>query len=595
MNIPRRIESLRRLMDSSGVDAYIVTGSDPHGSEYPPAGWRTREWISGFSGSAGIVAVTKDCAGLWTDFRYWIQASDELSGSGIDLFKDGRDGVAAIQDWLADNLTSGDKVGFNGRTVLMETAGKWNTKLQDSGIGMVSDLDLINDIWTDRPPCSEAAVIELDEDETGESRAFRLERLKTALELEDTDSWIGIGLDSTAWLLNVRGGDVSYSPVVTGFIICSAGKFVWYTNQTRLDENLKNSLYEDGVQTADYDGFFPALKKIPESSRILIDPQSLTKAVMDHLPAVTKIKTAKDPVILMKARKNAVEVSNITRAMEKDGVAMVRFLINLEKSMEEGQKLTELDAAAMLLEERSAIPGFLEESFSPVPAFGPHAAICHYEASSESALTLQSGANLFLIDSGGQWEEGTTDITRTISLGKPTEMQIKDYTLTLKGHIAVSRARFPQGTRGYQLDALARNALWQEGINYGHGTGHGVGYRLNVHEGPHRLSPAAIDVALEPGMVVSNEPGVYRENQYGIRIENLLICREDISNEFGTFLAFDTLTLAPYDSRLINTELLNEEELNWVNEYHSEVSRRLSPMLEKDQRDWLNLRTAPLL
>lgn len=582
-------------MDSAGVDAYIITGSDPHASENPPSRWRTREWISGFTGSSGIVAVTRDKAGLWTDFRYWIQASGELKKSGVELFRDGQDGIPRIQDWLAETLSSDVKVGYDGRTVSARTASEWDEKFRDRGIGMVTDLDLISDIWTDRPSLAMAPVVELEEDETGESRSSRLDRLKESLESGDADTWLGISLDSVAWLLNVRGGDVPYNPVVTGYLIISPGKVVWYTSENRIPENLKNSLNEDGVEIAPYDDFFPVLENLPGSSRILIDHQSVTLAVLDRLPENVKIITGKDPVILMKARKNAVEASRISRAMEKDGVAMVCFLMDLEKAMAEGRTPTELDAAALLREHRSSIPGFLGESFTAIPAFGAHGAICHYEAVPEGVFTLEAGPNLFLIDSGGQWEEGTTDITRTVTLGTPTGAQIRDYTLILKGHIALSRARFPKGTRGYQLDTIARTALWEEGIDFGHGTGHGVGYRLNVHEGPQRISPAPVDVAIEPGMVISNEPGVYREGSYGIRIENLLICREDIVTEFGTFLAFDTLTLAPYDRRLIDTELLDKGEIRWVNEYQAEVFRRLSPMLEIEKKDWLNIQTAPLV
>ncbi|MCK5735246.1 MAG: aminopeptidase P family protein, partial [Spirochaetaceae bacterium] len=563
MTTPQRINSLRRLMVSSGVDAYIINGSDPHGSEYPSKRWRTREWISGFSGSAGIVVVTGEKAGLWTDFRYWIQASAELAESGIELYREGEEGVSGIGEWLSEILPSGSIVGFDGRTVSAKTAGEWNEIFQEREIQTDSSLDLINSLWADRPAVSKAAVIELKEEISGEARLLRMERLILALEKEQTDSWIGIGLDSTAWLLNVRGADVPYNPVVNGFLIYTAGVFTWYTDESRIPDELLKSLTADGVLTGDYNAFFPALRQISTDSRVLIDPQSITRAVLDELPRGIKIKTAADPVILMKSCKNEIEASRTSKAMEKDGVAMVRFMIKLEKAMGEGVSLTELDAAGMLLEERSSLPGFLEESFSPIPAFGSHGAICHYEATPEGAFKLEAGSNLLLLDSGGQWEEGTTDITRTIALGSPSEMQIMDYTLTLKGHISLSVARFPRGTRGYQLDALARNALWQQGINYGHGTGHGVGYRLNVHEGPHKISPAPIDVPLLPGMVVSNEPGVYRENKYGIRIENLLICREDITTEFGSFLAFDTLTLAPYDRRLIDTGLLNEGEIKW--------------------------------
>jgi Xaa-Pro aminopeptidase len=580
-------------MDSSGIDAYIFNGSDPHGSEYPCSRWRSREWISGFTGSAGSVVVTADKAGLWTDFRYWIQAPSELSGSGIELFRDGEEGTPDIGEWIAGELPTGSVLGYDGRTVTAKTAGEWDEKMRQRGIRVNSSLDLAEPLWTGRPALPGAPVIELTYEETGESRSSKMQGLAEALKKEDADSWIGIALDSAAWLLNVRGGDVPYNPVVNGFLIFTGNRLTWFTDENRLPDSLKQALDKDGIATAAYDDFFSALEYIPGNAKILIDPESITRAVMDRLPQNVTLRIGPDPVLVMKACKNEVEISRINRAMEKDGAAMVRFMMRLEKAMDEGERLTELDAAAMLLEERSALPGFLEESFSPIPAFGAHGAICHYEAKPEGNSTLEPGPNLLLLDSGGQWEEGTTDITRTFALGKPSDQQIRDYTLTLKGHVALSVIRFPRGSRGYQLDALARSALWQEGINYGHGTGHGVGYRLNVHEGPHRISPAPVDVALLPGMVVSDEPGVYRENLYGIRIENLLLCREDITTEFGSFLAFDSLTLAPYDRSLIDTALLCENEIRWIDAYHSEVLKRLSPLLNEEETHWLQAACAP--
>jgi len=581
-------------MKTSGVDAYIINGSDPHGSEYPSKRWRTREWISGFTGSAGTVVFTAGKAGLWVDFRYWIQAPSELSGSGIELFRDGEEGVPGLAEWLSDNLASGSLVAFDGRTVSVQTAEEWENRLQESDIRVDSSRDFVSELWKDRPGEPSAPVIELTEEICGESRSTRLKRLVEILEKEKTDSWVGIALDSSAWLLNIRGSDVPYNPVVNGFLIYAEERFIWFTDMSRISESLTTGLERDGVLPADYNEFYPALGKIPAGSGILIDPRSITRAVIDHLPDNVRVKNMTDPVILMKARKNNVEASQISKAMVKDGVAMVRFLIRLERAMEEGRVLTEMDAADMLLEERSSLPGFLEESFAPIPAFGSHGAICHYEATSEGAFTLESGPNLLLLDSGGQWEEGTTDITRTIALGKPSEMQIRDYTLTLKGHVALATARFPRGTRGYQLDTLARGPMWQEGINFGHGTGHGVGFRLNVHEGPHRISTAPVDVALEPGMVVSDEPGIYRENSYGIRIENLLICREDIKTEFGAFLAFDTLTLAPYDRQLIDSGLLSEDEIQWINQYHERVFSTLGSLLDDAEQRWLKAACAAL-
>jgi Xaa-Pro aminopeptidase len=581
-------------MTEAGIDAYIATGSDPHGSEHPPSGWRTREWISGFTGSSGTVVVTAEEAGLWTDFRYWIQATGELPDDLVRLHKDGEPDVLSLQDWLAEVLENGDTVGMDGRTVSLEDAESWEARLSDAGIRMRTDMDLIGDIWTDRPKRGGEPVKELSEDETGESRQTRIHRLKAALSKSGCNTWIGIGLDSIAWLLNIRGRDIPHNPVVLGFLLLDVSGCTWFTDIHRVPDDVVFALGEDGVRLSSYDGFFQAISSLPSESRILADKKNLSRAVSDHIPPDLVIRYAPDPVIAMKARKNPTEASRISRAMEKDGIAMLRFMMDFRRMIEAGESIDELGAADVLREYRSAIPGYLEDSFSSIPAFGAHGAICHYEAKPESAFVIEKGKSLFLLDSGAQWEEGTTDITRTFSLGEPTAQMKRDYTLVLKGHIALSRIQFPRGTRGYQLDTIARSALWAEGLDYGHGTGHGVGYRLNVHEGPQRLSPAPLDVALEPGMVVSNEPGLYREDQYGIRIENLMICRESHTGEFGTFFAFETLTLAPYERELIDSSLLDEAELEWMNTYHAQVYNRLKPMLEEDERTWLAKRIAPI-
>lgn len=581
-------------MSGAGIDAYLVTGSDPHGSENPPSSWRTREWISGFTGSAGTVVVTSSTAGLWTDFRYWIQAPLELEESGISLFRENAEGVPLLEDWLADNLPKGALVGVDGRTIPAGRARDIEIRLGKAGIELSAGMSPWDELWELRPSLPDFPAVELGADESGESRTERLTRLRQALKAAGADTWIGTALDSVAWLLNVRGGDIPNNPVITGYIIVKETEVSWFVDETKLPLSLKDSLAEDLVTVVPYDDFYPQLAALNSSARILLDPDMLSRSVRDGLPEGISIIEGDDPVVLMKAVKNQVEAAQTCRAMEKDGVAIVRFVRELGIRLEDGEHFTEIEAAQLLLEKREAIPGFLDESFSPIPAVGGHGAICHYEAKEEGVGILEKGSGVFLIDSGGQWEEGTTDITRTLSLGSTTDEQKKDYTLVLQGHVALSMARFPRGTRGYQLDTLARMFLWQEGRDFGHGTGHGVGYRLNVHEGPQRISTHPIDVAIIPGMIVSNEPGVYREDRYGIRIENLLICREDTRNEFGTFLVFDTLTLAPYDRRLIETSMLNDIEISWIDTYHAEVFKRLSPMLETPEAEWLAQETAAL-
>ena len=542
----------------------------------------------------GTVAVSSDDAGLWTDFRYWIQAADELKNSDINLFRVGDEDFPTLENWLAANLSAGSRIGVDGRTITSSRAMEIEKRLNKAGISLVTDQSAMDRLWTGRPELPATMAVELDEDESGDTRGNRLNRLRESLSAEGADTWIGIGLDSAAWLLNVRGGDVPYSPVLVGFLIAGPEYTTWFTDESKLPEDVRQSLGEDGIIIAPYGDFENSVASLAPDSVILADHSSISRAVIDRLPDGIRIIEGRDPVIDMKARKNKVETANISRAMEKDGVAMVRFFIELEKNLEAGGRPDELEAASMLLDQRKAIPGFLGESFSPIPAVGGHGAICHYEARPGSVDRLRKGSGLFLIDSGGQWEEGTTDITRTLSLGTPTKRQIADYTLTLKGHVALSRARFPRGTRGYQLDTLARMFLWEQGMNFGHGTGHGVGYRLNVHEGPQKISPHPVDVVIEEGMLISNEPGVYREGEYGIRIENLVLCREDRVTEFGAFLAFDTLTLAPYDRRLIDVAMLSGDERAWIDAYHEEVNARLAPMLEEEERVWLEEHTAPL-
>lgn len=575
-------------MRRSKLDAYLITGLDPHISEFPPERWRSREWISGFTGSSGLLAITKNRAGLWTDFRYWVQASNQLVGSGIELFRDGREGIPGIHDWISEELPDGGRVGIDGRTVTFRMMSEWKEAFRDSSVDIVTKVDLLEEIWDGRPSLPNSEVYELDA--AGETRLSRLNRLTAALDIIGMDTWIGVSLDSIAWLLNIRGEDIRYVPVVLGYLILSRGRTVWYTNEGRLSERLRASLARDGVETAPYEDFFPTLGRLREGSKILLDDRYITQAVADWLAREVVSKFGNDPVVMMKSRKNEVETAQIRRAMVKDGIALIRFMIGLESALHEGKRLTELALREMLDAKRAELEGFCGNSFTPIVAYGANAALVHYGGEGNKRLKLDS--ELLLVDSGAQWEEGTTDITRTLVPGEPKPEQIRDYTLVLKGHIAVSRARFPRGTRGYQVDALGRAALWAEGMDCGHGLGHGVGYRLGVHEGPQRLSPEPVDVALEPGMVVSNEPGVYREGLWGIRIENLLLCRECFDGDFGKFLGFETLTLAPYELKLVDAGMLDDGEIAWIDEYHRRVRDCLGPLLSVEERGWLESKTA---
>ena len=590
--VQERMNLLRAAMRRSGLNAYIITGLDPHLSEFPPKRWQSREWISGFTGSSGLLVITMNRAGLWTDFRYWIQASSQLSDSDIELFRAGREGVPEIHNWILGELRDGGRVGIDGCTVTLRMMREWREAFGNSCVDIVTGVDLLGEIWEERPSLPNSDVYELDLDVVGETRLSRLNRLTAALNVVGTDTWIGVALDSIAWLLNIRGDDIQYVPVVVSYLIFSEERAVWYTNRERLPARLMISLTQDGVEIAPYEDFFPALGRLRKGSRVLLDGRYITQAVLDRLAPEVIPKFGDDPVVMMKSRKNEVEIAQIRRAMIKDGIALIRFMIELENALYEGRKPTEIMVREMLNAKRMELEGFCGNSFTPIVAYGANAALVHYGG--ERDERLESESKLLLVDSGAQWEEGTTDVTRTFVLGEPDLGQIQDYTLVLKGHIAVSQARFPRGTRGYQVDALGRAALWAEGMDCGHALGHGVGYRLGVHEGPQKLSQNPVDVPLEPGMIVSNEPGVYRENLRGVRIENLLFCCELFDGDFGKFFGFETLTLAPYEMKLVDIAMLNDDEKAWIDEYHRRVCDRLDPFLSVEERGWLESRTASI-
>lgn len=576
-------------MADAGFDACIIAGSDPHGNEIPSKRWQTREWISGFTGSSGTVVVTKDFAGLWTDFRYWTQAAQELSGTEIRLFRSFEPGVPTPEEWLVKNLKPGSLVAFDGQTIRYADAEKWVAAFRNADISFDSSRDLLEDIWPDRPSMPANPVIELSEDESGESRRQRIKRLRLKLQEAGADTWIAAALNLQAWLLNIRGSDIPHTPVVYGYIIVRPDSIRWYTDPERLSSELTLSLESDDIQVVPYGDFTHEAASLPENCRILADPELLSWSVVSHLSA--KSIHAPDPVELMKAERNPVELEFTRDAMKKDGAALVKLFIDLERRLSQGEDVGEIQAIELLRKHRETLPGFLGESFSTIAAAGANAALCHYEAKPENQGYLNSTGNIFLLDCGCQWREGTTDITRTVSFNQPSPEERRDYTRVLKAHIALSRIRFPAGTCGYQLDAIARAGLWQQGIDFGHGAGHGVGFRLGVHEGPQSISPKPVDVKLEPGMVVSNEPGIYREGFYGIRIENLMACRRDEKTEFGQFLSFETLSLAPYQRSLIDADLLDSEEIQWIDEYHASVREKLAPLLEADEAAWLEKAT----
>ena len=590
MTVNDKLTALRTKMKKRGLKAYVIFSSDPHGSEYVSRHWRCRSWISGFTGSAATVVVTLEEAGLWTDFRYFIQAATELSGSEIQLFKMGEPGTPSTIDWLSTQLELGSVVGMDGRTLTLKDWEAMALAFTPKQIRIDGQDDLIGELWVDRPAEALEPVWTLSDEEAGQGSLEKVDDIRRMMRQASVDATFISSLDDIAWILNVRGGDVPYNPVIQSYFYLGMDEMKWFVDDRKLDEEVRSLMQSLGIEVLPYGTVEHCLAMLNPHLTLFVSPERSSSTLMSALPEGIRLVKGTDFSTRLKACKNSVELQRIRRSMEKDGIALVKFIIWLKKRLEEGA-LSELQAAEALKNFRSQQDGFIGESFSPIPAYRSHGAICHYEAVEQNQYQLEK-ESLFLIDSGGQYREGTTDITRTLALGVPTEGEIHDYTLVLKGHIALSRAIFPEGTRGYQLDTLARSPLWSAGLNYGHGTGHGVGYILNVHEGPQKISPHPIDEALMPGMVCSNEPGIYREGQYGIRIENLIVVQPWQQNEDGVdFYQFETLTLCPYERALIDSSLLDDGEKQWINSYQEEVYTRLSPYLSEAEGSWLRKET----
>ena len=592
MEIRERLRALRDQMRAHEVDAYVIPTSDPHQSEYPPDRWKSREWISGFSGSAGTVVVTSDKAGLWTDSRYFLAAERMLSGTSIQLHRLEEPGVADYPGWLAAELVSGQTVGFDGTCMSLSAARKLETELGPGGIRTRAIGDLVDLIWTGRPGLPAKPVTSYDSRYAGASRGERLSVIRGRMQVTGATHHLISTLADIAWLLNLRGADVDYNPVMVAHLILDTEKARLFVASGQIEPELVTELESDGVVVEPYDRVIEAVAAIPEGSTVLLSPSQVSVAFTDALRVGVKAVQQTNLTTIAKARKNAVEIDHIRNAMVRDGVAMVRFLHWLSESIGD-TTVTELSAERRLAELRAEGEHFVSESFRAISAYRGHGASPHYAASAESDTPLQA-AGLYLIDSGAHYLDGTTDITRTVSLGNPGEQERTDFTLVLKGHVGLATLHFPVGTTGEAIDAIAREHLWREDANYGHGTGHGVGFFLNVHEGPQRISRHPTGVVLEPGMLISNEPGLYRNERYGIRIENLVLVREGPRSEFGEFLTFETVTLCPIDRNLINVDMLTPREREWIDAYHRRVRDRLLGSLAGRERDWLEQACEPL-
>ncbi|MEI6755249.1 MAG: aminopeptidase P family protein [Paludibacter sp.] len=583
-SIKNRLVSLRNAMLKAGVSACIIPGTDPHASEYIAEHWKERVWISGFNGSAGTAVVTTDKAGLWTDSRYFLQGAEQLAGTGIELMKQGLPETLEIIPWLSTELKTGDKVGVNPQMFSVNAYAAMKTELKMVGIELVS-IDLLAEVWTERPSLPLKPFFVFDTKYSGKSTTEKLTAVRAELKKARANVFVMSALDDIAWLFNIRGNDVDYNPVVIAYALVEEDKATLFIAPEKLTADTRLYLEKEGVSVAAYTGIYEALKGISALKAVLIDGAKLNQSLFEAIPAACAKRNTMSPVFKLKSIKNKVEMAGVRRAMVKDGVALTKFFKWLEENVASGN-LTETSVNKKLYECRNEQENFIGESFGTIAGYGPHGAIVHYSATEESASTLKP-EGIFLLDSGGQYLDGTTDITRTVALGKVTEQQKKDFTLVLKGHIALGTAVFPVGTRGSQLDILARKAMWDLGLNYGHGTGHGVGHFLNVHEGPQSIRTEENPIILQAGMFMSNEPGLYRTGEYGIRTENLVHIVPAMQSEFGQFLQFETVTLFPIDKALIATEMLTETETAWLNDYHQKVFEKVSPVLNADEKKWL--------
>jgi len=595
--IPSRLAALRAAMQQHDINAVLVPSADPHLSEYLPAHWSAREWLSGFTGSAGTLIVTTDQAGLWTDSRYFSQAEQQLAGSGIALMKLRVPHTPEHLEWLQQQLGEGHVLAVAGDSVALATQRRIEQALAGSGATLRTDLDLPGMVWSDRPALPRSPVLEHAPEYACTSRVDKLQRLRQAMRKLGASHHLLSSLDDIAWLTNLRGSDVECNPVfLAHMLVPLEGRATLFVGRAKLDDALVAKLAADGIGIADYASIGSTLQELGAGDRLLLDSSRVVGSIASAIaPAVERIEAA-NPSTAFKAVKSEAELEHIREVMRRDGAALVRAFRRLEQRLAAGMTVTELDVDSLLHEERSAQPGWVGESFATIAGYQANGALPHYRAMPEAHATLQA-KGLLLIDSGGQYHGGTTDITRVLALGETTAEQRRDASLVMKGMIGLSRARFPKGASGPQLDALARAPLWAAGMDYGHGTGHGVGYFLNVHEGPHGIRPPASGatlVALQPGMISSIEPGLYKPGRHGIRHENLAVVVEADHTEFGEFLAFETLTLCPFDRRALEPGLLNPEERAWLDDYHATVRAALAPLLDGVDLEWLQRHCAPL-
>lgn len=588
--IAERITTLRSFLKQQGISAFITPSTDPHSGEYVPAYWETRKWISGFTGSAGTAVITTSHGGLWTDSRYFLQAAEQLQDSGLELFKERLPETPSIPQWLGHVLKPGDKVGIDGWVTTTVEAQNLQTELAAQGLELVTVPDPYETLWEDRPTLPTEPPFILPLTYSGVTCTAKIEEIRNQIKARHAEGILISALDEIAWTLNMRGNDVHCNPVFVSYLLITGQRTVLYILPEKLTPEIREYLNQQQVEIHDYRKVEEELKQYTGKNILL--PANTNYALYQAASSATTVITAPSPVLYLKSIKNETEIAGFHAAMKRDGIAMVRFLKWLKEAVKQ-EKVTEVTLDEALYRFRSEQTDFKGISFDTIAGYAAHGAIVHYEATPETAATLRP-EGMLLLDSGAQYLDGTTDITRTIILGPVTEEEKQDYTLVLKGMIQLSMAEFPHGTCGTQLDVLARQFMWKAGINYGHGTGHGVGHFLNVHEGPHQFRMNHVPALLLPGMTVTNEPGIYKEGRHGVRIENTMLITDSRQTEFGSFYKFEALTCCPIDKEAILPEMLSPAETTWLNNYHAWVYRELSPALNADEKEWLAKATAAL-
>ena len=580
-------------MKENDIQAYIIPTDDFHSSEYVGDYFKCREYMSGFTGSAGTLVVLEESAYLWTDGRYFLQADKQLEKTGIVLMKSGQSDVPIIEEFLKRELKEGDTIGFDGRTISKNFADKLLERIKEKNIKINGTVDLVNIIWKNRPEISKEQVWQLDIKYAGISRKEKMKKIREKMKEAGADVFIDAALDEIAWLLNLRGNDIAYTPVFLSYMIIREDRAILCIHREVISEKIEDELKEDGIAIAEYEEIYKLADEISDKEKVLYDSGSINYNLYNSINKNATIINRESPIALMKAMKNPVEVENIKRAHIKDGVTMCKFIYWLKKNVPLGN-VSEISAAEKLVEFRAQMDGFLDQSFAPIFGYGEHGAIIHYSATEETNVVMKD-KGLCLIDTGAHYYDGTTDVTRTVVLGELTKEEKEAFTIVLKGNLNLANTTFVYGTTGADIDCVARRPLWEKGMDFNHGTGHGVGYILGVHEGPQNISKnSKSKTKLEEGMIVSDEPGFYKEGKFGIRHENLLLCKKGIKNEYGQFMVFDVLTMVPFDSDGIDLSLMNEDEVDYLNNYHKKVYENISPYLNEEEKKWLKNSTKML-